>query len=101
MAQQQPGRRVEVLSRHLTSAVGLESFEDVAQQLTEDSETHLSADFSPRALYLWATRDNVEMRDQMMEFLKVPSRLLMSATSAAAMSAECKKAGGLCSQMQC
>ena len=73
MAQQQPGRRVEVLSRHLTSAVGLESFEDVAQQLTEDSETHLSADFSPRALYLWATRDNVEMRDQMMEFLKVPA----------------------------
>lgn len=46
-------RRLTALSRHL-----------------EDKASGGGASLQPRSIYLWLTRDNVELRDQMLEFLK-------------------------------
>ncbi|KAK9816668.1 hypothetical protein WJX72_003499 [[Myrmecia] bisecta] len=55
-------RRVETLTRHLTSMALVDV--EAAPQLA------LPADFDPRELYEFLCRDNLELRDRIMEFLK-------------------------------
>ena len=47
--------RVSVLTRHLVSAPDSASLPD----------------FDPKKVYLWLTRDNVELRERMLDHLKV------------------------------
>jgi len=47
--------RVSVLTRHLVSATDPASLPD----------------FDPKEVYLWLTRDNVELRERMLDHLKV------------------------------
>ena len=61
-------RRVEVLTRHLTSAA--------------ISTSDAVPDFDAGGVYLFLTRDNVELRAKMLDFMKVFWRLhLFSALS--------------------
>lgn len=61
-------QRIETLSRHLTTAVGVDMV-SVADDLVDDTAELVQ--FSPRELYEYTVRDNIEMRDQILEFLKV------------------------------
>lgn len=63
-------QRVSVLSRHLTTATGLDVV-DVTENLLDN--TAELTQFVPRDLYEYTVRDNIEMRDEILEFLKVDS----------------------------
>ena len=71
------GQRIETLSRHLTTAVGVDMV-SVADDLLDNTAELVH--FCPRELYEYTVRDNIEMRDQILEFLKVSyGRQLLSA----------------------
>ena len=61
-------QRIENLSRHLTTATGLDMV-SVADDLADNSVT--VGTFSPRELYEYTVRDNIELRDRILDFLKV------------------------------
>lgn len=61
-------QRVAVLSRHLTNATGLDVVSVTEDLLDNTAELR---QFRPRDLYEYTVRDNIEMRDQILEFLKV------------------------------
>lgn len=62
-------QRIETLSRHLTTATGLDMV-SVADDLADC--TVQVGQFNPRELYEYTVRDNVELRDKILDFLKVP-----------------------------
>lgn len=61
-------QRIETLSRHLTTATGLDVVSTTEDLLDNTAEL---GHFSPRDLYEYTVRDNIELRDEMLEFLKV------------------------------
>ena len=61
-------QRIETLSRHLTTATGLDMV-SVADDLADN--TVQVGQFSPRELYEYTVRDNIELRDSILAFLKV------------------------------
>lgn len=61
-------QRIETLSRHLTTATGLDMV-SVADELVDN--TVQVGQFSPRQLYECTVRDNIELRDKILDFLKV------------------------------
>ena len=61
-------QRIETLSRHLTTATGLDVV-SVADELADN--TVPVGTFNPRELYEYTVRDNIELRDRILEFLKV------------------------------
>ncbi|DBB08163.1 TPA: hypothetical protein ACH3X3_008350 [Trebouxia sp. C0006] len=60
-------QRIETLSRHLTTATGLDMV-SVADDLADS--TVQVGQFNPRELYEYTVRDNIELRDRILEFLK-------------------------------
>jgi len=56
------------LSRHLTTATGLDMV-SVADDLADS--TVQAGQFNPRELYEYTVRDNIELRDRILDFLKV------------------------------
>ena len=61
-------QRIETLSRHLTTATGLDMV-SVADDLADS--TVQVGHFNPRELYEYTVRDNLELRDRILDFLKV------------------------------
>lgn len=61
-------QRIETLSRHLTTATGVDMV-SVADDLADS--TVQVGQFNPRELYEYTVRDNIELRDRILEFLKV------------------------------
>lgn len=61
-------QRIETLSRHLTTATGLDMV-SVADDLADS--TVQVGQFNPRELYEYTVRDNLELRDRILDFLKV------------------------------
>ncbi|KAL3161189.1 hypothetical protein ABBQ38_009556 [Trebouxia sp. C0009 RCD-2024] len=60
-------QRIETLSRHLTTAVGVE-MASIADELADN--TVQVGQFNPRELYEYTVGDNIELRDRIFEFLK-------------------------------
>ena len=61
-------QRIETLSRHLTTATGLDVV-SVADELADN--TVPVGSFNARELYEYTVRDNIELRDRILDFLKV------------------------------
>ena len=58
------------MSRHLTSA-SLRTPTNDGEHILAGTEDHVSADFDSQQLYSFITRDNLELRAKICEFLKV------------------------------
>lgn len=58
-------QRIENLSRHLTTAIGVDMVS------VADDNTVQVGQFSARELYEYTVGDNIELRDRIFEFLKV------------------------------
>lgn len=67
-------QRIETLSRHLTTAVGVDMV-SVANDLADN--TVQVGRFDPRELYEYTVGDNIELRDRIFEFLKVSTCALV------------------------
>ena len=61
-------QRIETLSRHLTTATGVDMV-SVADELADN--TVEVGQFNARELYEYTVGDNIELRDRIFEFLKV------------------------------
>ena len=59
-------QRIETLSRHLTTSTGLDVV-SVADELADD--TRPVGTFNPREMYEYTVRDNIELRDKILEYI--------------------------------